>query len=266
MKRMMTLLLLMSIAVVSLSAQKALVIGNSGYTSRALPQPANDAALIDSTLVKNGWTVTKHLNLNAQALKTAVTQFGSALTEADMAIFHFSGAVVQLDGVNYLVPVGEFKDAANFKANAVDIGWVMTQLSQASVKLLFFDGARSPANLGFKLSKPGLASLTRLPANTMLVYGSPLDTVLVDTPTPNSHFSKAIAAEIVKPDLELTTLPAKISAATAILHGGKTPPLPWSASSIPEGWTLNPSGENMPRFRFRGVFKMDVDGGGSYSF
>ena len=266
MKRFLTLMLLMSLSLVSLSAQKALVIGNSGYAAKALPQPANDAALIDTTLTQNGWLVSKQLNLTSQALRTVISQFGTFITEDEMAIFYFSGSVVQLDGVNYLVPVGDFKDAATFKANAVDLNWTMAQLSKARVRLIFIDGARSPANLGFKIATPGLAAIPRLPANTMLVYGSPLNTVLVDTPTANSHFSKALAAEIIKPDLELSSLPDQIAAAMAILHGGKTPPVPWSASSVPDGWTLNPSGENMPRYRFRGMFKMEVDGGGSYSF
>ena len=266
MKRFLTLVLLLSLTLVSLSAQKALVIGNSGYASKSLPQPARDAALIDSTLAQSGWTVTNHQNLGPLALKTALSQFNNTLAEGEMAMVYFSGAVIQLDGLNYLVPVGIFKDAATFKNSAVELNWAISQLSKAGVKLIFLDGARSPANIGFKLAKPGMAALAKLPGNTLLMYGSPLDTVLVDSPAPNSYFSKALAAEIIKPDLDLSVLPANISAAMAILQGGKTPPQPWSASSVPEGWTLNPSGENMPRYHFRGMFKMDVDGGGSYSF
>jgi uncharacterized caspase-like protein len=110
MKRFLTLVLLLSLTLVSLSAQKALVIGNSGYASKALPQPARDAALIDSTLAQSGWTVTNHQNLGPLALKTALSQFNNTLAEGEMAMVYFSGAVIQLVGLNYLVPVGIFKD------------------------------------------------------------------------------------------------------------------------------------------------------------
>ena len=266
MKRFLTLVLLLSLTLVSLSAQKALVIGNSGYASKALPQPARDAALIDSTLAQSGWTVINHQNLGPLALKTALSQFNNTLAEGEMAMVYFSGAVIQLDGLNYLVPVGIFKDAATFKTSAVELNWAISQLSKAGVKLIFLDGARSPANIGFKLAKPGMAALAKLPGNTILMYGSPLDTVLVDTSTSNSHFASAITQEIIKPDIEVNALPGKITEAMAILYGGKTPPQPWNASSVTDGWILNPSGENMPRYHFRGMLKMDVDGGGSYSF
>jgi len=266
MKRLFTIVLLMSLALVSLSAQKALVIGNYGYTSKALPQPRNDTALLDTTLAQSGWTVTRHQNLDATAMKLALTSFGASLSEGEMALVYFTGSAIQLDGVNYLVPIGSFKDAATFKAGAVNFNWMLSQLGKAGVKLIFIDGARSPANISFKLAKPGLEAVSKLPVNTLLMYGAPLNTVLADSLTPNSCFSKSLASEIIKPDLDLSSLHGKISSAMAILHGGKTPPVPWSASSVTEGWILNPSGENMPRYYFRGFFKQDVDGGGSYSF
>lgn len=266
MKKIFAVLLMISLALTALPAQKALVIGNSGYATKPLIQPKNDAALIEGALSNNGWEVNKYENLDAAKLKKAIIDFGKSLKTGEIALVYYTGSAIQLKGINYLVPVGSFKDEASFKKEAVDFEWMLAQIGKAEVGLVFIDAARSPANIGYKIAKPGIAALNKGPANTLIMYSSPVNTVVIDAPEPNSYFASALAEMLVLPDLDLSKLSSRVYNYMAIKHGDKAPPTPWSASSLENGWVLNPSGENMPRFRFRGILKAIPDGGGSYSF
>lgn len=268
MKKMFALWLLISVAIVSLNAQKALVIGNAGYAQKPLRHPATDAAAIDTTLTNAGWQVTRMTNVSGTALKTAVTTFAKSLSDSDMAIVYFGGAVLQLDGLNYLVPVGTtYKDVNTFKSQAVELGWLMTQIAKSPVKLVFIDGARAPANVTFGITKGGLAAVGRAPAGTLLMYSSPKDTVMADGTGTVSNFARILGTELVKRDISAATLQTNITNAMKAASGSRTPPVPWSINTISNDVLLNPSGEQGNRFYFRGTYhKMLDDGGGSYSF
>lgn len=267
MKKMIALWLLFSVAIISLSAQKALVIGNAGYAQKPLRHPAVDAAAIDTTLTNAGWQVTRMTNVSGSAFKNAITTFAKSLKDTDMAIVYFGGAVVQLDGLNYLVPVGTtYKDVNTFKTQAVELGWLMTQIAKSPVKLVFVDGARAPANVTFGITKGGLAAVSKAPSGTLLMYSSPKDTLMADGAGTVSNFARILGGELIKPDLSAVNLQNNITNAMKAASGSRTPPIPWSLNTIPNDVVINPSGQQGNRFYFRGSFKMMDDGGGSYSF
>lgn len=261
MKRIFGLILMISLAFGTLTAQKALVIGNSGYGSRALPTVAKDATMISDTLSAKGWKVTKHVNLDKASLKKAIISFGEKLSADEIALFYYTGSAIQIGGKNYLVPVGKIEDEKAFLQEPVELGWMLGQLGKAKIRLVFIDGARTAENITFKLEKQGMAALQKMPSQTLLMYSAALNTA-----SPNSYFAPAVIQELIKPDQDLGKLGDKISATMKAMYPDKTPPSPYSASSISGDWELNPSDDNTIRFRFRGVMKGIPDGGGSYSF
>ena len=85
----------------------ALVIGNSAYQNVApLANPANDANAMAAMLKSAGFDdVELRRDIKANEMRRALRDFSDKAREADMAIVYFAGHGVEIDGVNYLVPV-----------------------------------------------------------------------------------------------------------------------------------------------------------------
>jgi len=102
----------------------ALVIGNSNYQNGgSLKNPVNDAELMAKTLQELGFTVIKKLNANLRTMQIASTDFKSKLKDYDVALFFYAGHGIQVDGINYLVPVDaalENREMAKYDAFSVN--------------------------------------------------------------------------------------------------------------------------------------------------
>ncbi len=85
---------------------QALVIGNSRYKEvSALRNSANDAKAISELLKKLNFTVTTSVDRNKSELISDISQFQENAKKSDITLFFFAGHGVQIDGVNYLLPV-----------------------------------------------------------------------------------------------------------------------------------------------------------------
>ena len=117
----------------------ALVIGNGSYQSVArLPNPANDARLIASTLQRAGFTLVgdgPQLDLNKAQFDRLIQQFGRQLPGADVALFYYSGHGMQVQGVNWLVPVDANPTSAkDMDFQMVDASLVLRQMEDAGTQ------------------------------------------------------------------------------------------------------------------------------------
>ena len=85
----------------------ALVIGNSAYEKVApLPNPANDAGAMSAMLKGAGFDVVDlKLDLKANEMRRALRNFADNARGADVAIVYFAGHGIEIEGVNYLIPV-----------------------------------------------------------------------------------------------------------------------------------------------------------------
>lgn len=283
MKKLLSLVLVAMLAISALPAQKALVISNGGSPGEAalrsriaapqdaaMSRPHEDAALIESTLKEKGWEVHKHSNLDEKTFKPSIGKFAEAVKDEEPVLVFFSGEAIQLDGKNYLVPQGKFEDEKHFIEAAPELTWVLEQLSKAAVRMVFLDAARRPEALNFKPEAVGLTEVEKVPANTLLMYSSPLNTIQPDQDGKNNFLAQALAKELHAPDLDLKTLADKIAVHMGILDGGKTPPVPYSISTIEDGWTLNKAEEDKVEtkrsYRSVPVFRKPIDGGVAPSF
>jgi hypothetical protein len=84
----------------------ALVIGNSQYQETPLRNPVNDARAMVQTLRDVGFEVMAHENLAKRAMEEAIRAFGKRLKAGGVGLFYFSGHGVQINGSNYLIPIG----------------------------------------------------------------------------------------------------------------------------------------------------------------
>ena len=107
----------------------ALVIGNSAYSIGPLKNPVNDATDMAATLKKLGFTVTLKRNASLQEMDEAVETFGSQLKRGGVGLFYYAGHGVQINGTNYLLPIGaKINKEADVKYQAVDANKILDEI------------------------------------------------------------------------------------------------------------------------------------------
>jgi uncharacterized caspase-like protein len=95
------------VAVPTHDRRVALVIGNSAYKNvRALANPQRDAEAVAASLRALGFTsVTLITDASREKLIDALHTFAIEADKADWAILYYAGHGVEVNGVNYLIPV-----------------------------------------------------------------------------------------------------------------------------------------------------------------
>src|SRR5260370_5409908 len=85
----------------------ALVIGNSNYQNvAALTNPANDATAIAEMFRKASFDVVEsRRDLKYMEMRRALRDFTDKARGAGIAVVHFAGHGLEVDGTNYVVPV-----------------------------------------------------------------------------------------------------------------------------------------------------------------
>jgi uncharacterized caspase-like protein len=90
-------------------ARFGFVIGNDGYEGAPLPTAANDAGLVAEALRSAGFDITGARNLDQDTLRASYREFVDKVAAAGpnaVAAVYLSGYGLQVEGENYLVPVG----------------------------------------------------------------------------------------------------------------------------------------------------------------
>ena len=123
----------------NISSQKqrfiALVIGNDDYENGRLENPVRDAKALKDEFENMGITTVMRLNGNQQEVEEDVAKFAEQAKDYDAALFYFSGHALQLDGENYLFPVGEnLPSRSAVKYKCVSLSSVIENLLDSGVK------------------------------------------------------------------------------------------------------------------------------------
>jgi len=219
----------------------ALVIGNSAYQSiPPLDNPKNDAALMARTLKDLGFTLIgagAQVNLDKAAMDRAVQTFGKRLQTAEIALFYYAGHGVQVRGSNYLVPIDANPTRiADVDFQMLDVSLVLRQMegSGSRLNLVILDACRnSPfGGRGLRGSEPGLAEM-RAPEGTLISYATQPGNVARDGSDGNSPYTKALAATIRRPGLDIFQTFNQVGLAVKRATGGEQQP--WTSSSPIDG-------------------------------
>lgn len=123
----------------------ALVIGNSAYRSvTALPNPTRDAQKVADTLRNIGFdSVTLATDVTHDRLIEVLGEFARQAKSADWALVYYAGHGVEMNGVNYLIPV-DAKLATDRVLETVGLDQVMASMAGAKkLKLVLLDACRS---------------------------------------------------------------------------------------------------------------------------
>ena len=150
----------------------ALVIGNSHYSADigALPNPVNDAGLMAQALQQTGFTVIKVTDADQKKMKRAIADFGDKLSTAGSnatGLFFYAGHGVQVNGTNYLVPIGaQIDKAADVDIESVSADTILQQMEFAGsrVNIVVLDACRNnPLQRGLRSITRGLAPMDAAP-------------------------------------------------------------------------------------------------------
>lgn len=154
----------------------ALVIGNSDYTHVAkLRNPKNDAEDMAQLLRDLDFTVLEHTNLPLTEMTNAIRQFNRQVTDADIAIVYYSGHGMQVDNINYLIPVdASCQSKSDVKYETIEAELIMDILSEniaSGLSILILDACRNNPFLTWQRGGGGLASMSP-PSGTMVAYST----------------------------------------------------------------------------------------------
>jgi tetratricopeptide (TPR) repeat protein len=194
----------------------ALVIGNTAYRAvPALANPKRDAEAVAGALRQAGFqTVDLVLDLERDAMVKALRAFRDKADHADWALVYYAGHGIEIDRMNYLVPVdARLADERDVKEEAVSYDTLMNAIGGArALRLVVLDACR---NNPFKermhraagsrsAAGRGLAAPPESEPGTLVVYSAKEGaTAEDDVDGANSPFARAFVAELQVPGLEV---------------------------------------------------------------
>jgi hypothetical protein len=218
----------------------ALVVGNANYKDeQKLANPANDAALIAETLRKVGFDVVLVTDASQKQLEHAVIEFGDRLSKAGpdaTGLFYYAGHGLQVDGVNYLVPVdADITREAEVEIDAVEAGLVLKQMAFAGsrVNIVVLDSCRNnPLARDFRsvASSEGFAEIRTKPKGTFISYSTAPGEVAADGSDGHSPFAEALAWAMQVPGLDLPEVFQRVR--EKVLDSTDQKQTPWDSSSL----------------------------------
>jgi uncharacterized caspase-like protein len=235
----------------------ALVIGNSAYQNvPPLKNPANDAPLMAETLKAVGFELIGGkalLNADKAALERAIRSFGQALRGGAVGLFYYAGHGVQIDGVNYLVPVAaNIADELDVKFELVDAGLVLDAMAIARNRLniVILDACRNNpfGGRGLRGIGGGLAQVSA-PAGTVISYATQPGDVAEDGTGRDSPYTTALSSAIRHPGLDIFATFNEVGLRVKETTGGRQQP--WLATSPIEGQFYFVPGESAEAARGR---------------
>jgi uncharacterized caspase-like protein len=197
-------------------AQKrvALVIGNSSYEKVAgLGNPANDAGLMADTFKSAGFeSVDLRRNLKIVDMRRALRDFVDKTRDADVAVIYYAGHGIEVDGINYLIPVDALLERdIDIYDEALSLDRVLVAIEPArQLRLVILDACRdNPFTKSMKRTIApraigrGLAKVEPNSPNTLIAFASKAGSTASDGDANNSPFTAALVKHIVKPGLDL---------------------------------------------------------------
>lgn len=212
----------------------ALVIGNGSYSDVPLKNPVNDAQDMSAALKGVGFEVLSYSNLDQNAMKRAIRDFGTRLrTSGGVGLFYYAGHGVQSKGRNYLIPVSaRVETEEEVEYESVDLGLVLAQMESAGNKLniVILDACRNnPFARSFRSAEKGLASVDA-PSGTIIAYSTAPGSVALDGSSRNGLYTSELLKQIEVKDQNIESVFKRVRIEVQKQTQGKQ--IPWESSSL----------------------------------
>ncbi|HUG61010.1 MAG TPA: caspase family protein [Methylomirabilota bacterium] len=227
----------------------ALVISNSDYEHVGrLTNAENDATAIADTLERLGYAVTRKSNLTYQQFRVALREFHAAASAADVSAVYFAGHGIEIDRVNYLIPVDavlQTDTAIEFEAIPLNLV-TLAGANSKRFRLIVLDACRNNPFLKTMTRSAtkrsvgmGLASVEPDTSDTLIAYAAREGTVAYDGSGEHSPYAAALLKNLSEPGVEIGDLFRRVrDQVLAETNGAQEPFVYGSLSS--RSFYLNP--------------------------
>src|SRR5262245_22403306 len=193
----------------------ALVIGNGAYVKAPqLPNPTNDSAAMAGLLRKAGFDIVEEkADLPADAMRRFLREFSEYVRDADIAVVFYAGHGMEVNGVNYLIPVdATLARDVDVEDEAVSLNRVIRTIEPVRRLQLILDACRD---------NPFLRSMRRtvvsrsvrsghgdvdektLPPNTLIAFAQKAGATADDGTDNNSPYTTALLKHLPTPGLDV---------------------------------------------------------------
>lgn len=208
----------------------ALVIGNSAYKNvPVLLNPQKDADAVAASLRNIGFsTVTLTADATREAMLNALRTFADEAEKADWAMVYYAGHGIEVNGVNYLIPVdAKLATDRDVQFEALPLDQVMTSLEGAKkIRLVVLDACRdnpftpqmrkTQAPVVAQASTAGGVVTTRsigrglgevkVSGASLVVYAAKHGQTALDGEGGNSPFAIALVQRLATPGVEINKI------------------------------------------------------------
>ena len=227
-------------AVADAAERVALVVGNADYRhTTPLANPGNDAADMAAMLYRLGFEVVTATDVDREGLFDQIGEFHDKARGASVSLFFYAGHGLQVDGVNYLVPVDAvLEQKLDVRRRGVALGDVMDGMG-GGTNLVFLDACRNnplavPLARSMGLSRSaaatrGLAPVRRA-AQTLIAYATDPGEVAADGSGRNSPFTAALLEHLDTPGLSINDMLTRVKQSVREHTGDRQ--RPWTHDSL----------------------------------
>jgi tetratricopeptide (TPR) repeat protein len=219
----------------------ALVIGNADYKyGGRLANPVNDASDFANVVRRLGFEVIEGRNLDKRGMDEKIAEFARKLDKAGIGLFFYAGHGIQVDGINWLIPVdariegGDLRPerAAAVKTASINIAQVLSKMeAEQRVNLVFLDACRDNPfgrSTGFSQAK-GLAPIQNA-VGTLTAFATKPDHVALDGDGRNSPFTTALLQHMTTPGLEIGAVMKRVR--VDVIKSTRGEQVPFDESSL----------------------------------
>ena len=231
----------------AMEQRHALVIGNVQYETGRLKNPANDATDVAAALQQAGFSVKLLKNARLSEMEEALELFGNKLKRGGVGLFYFAGHGFQVNGANYLIPIGaKIKKESDAKYQALDTDRVLDEMANANngLNIVVLDSCRdNPFGHSFRSSSRGLAIIGSAPVGTLISYSTGPGQIARDGDGRNSPYTSALIEYIKKPGLTLEEVFKGVRQKVR----AETGQVPWELSSLEGSFYFHPGAKAIER-------------------
>jgi Caspase domain len=226
----------------------ALVIGNAAYKESPLSNPVNDAKDMAQLLTELGFQVIYKQNSSQAEMKSAIREFGNNISKGDVALFYFAGHGAQVNGENYLIPVGAvITKEEEVEYESVNAGLVLAQMASAANRLniVILDACRNnPFARSSRSQTRGLAQMNA-PTGTIIAYATEPGSVAADGRGKNGLYTEELLKAMRAPGLKIEDTFKRVRVGVRTRSQGKQ--TPWESSSLEGDFYFIQPGNNAPQ-------------------
>ena len=259
--------------------QVALVVGNSTYAHIGrLPNPENDAVDLSSALRRLGFEVTTELDADRVALTEALRAFTRQSAGADVSLVFYAGHGLEMDGINYLVPVdARLERDVDVRYETVTLDDLLVSTVGARLRLVLLDACRNNplarsmqrtvASRSVSGGSFGQLDEDLLGDETLVAYAAAAGTTAADGTGRNSPYTSALLAHLDEP-LEILTLFRRVRARVLEATNGEQRPHEYqsllrehylSGAPAVEAVTVEAAAPDIPEVADVDVGELDVE-------